>query len=280
MSIVADRPAAWAGVFYPAEPGRLRADITRFMNESNVKKRDETICGVISPHAGYVYSGPVAGHAYAAVRGKTYHRVVVLSPSHHVALRGVSIWPRGSFATPLGDIPIDEEGATLLMERADGFFVDFPAAHEREHAVEVQLPFLQVALGPFHLLPLVLGGHDLSTARNLARILFETFGAEDTLYVASSDLSHYHEYDRAVMIDALLLKTLEELDLECLARAIERGETEACGAGPILTAGAIARDHVAGAAELLGYANSGDTAGPKDQVVGYAAFLFTAGGRS
>lgn len=276
MKSVTDRAAAWAGVFYPADPDQLRDEVLAHMENASDEEMGGDVHGIVAPHAGYIYSGPVAGSAYRSILGKSYKRVIVLSPSHRVALQGVSLWPAGSFTTPLGSIPVDQEGAARLIGRAGGFFHDLPAAHRKEHAVEVQLPFLQVALGPFHLLPLILGSHDLATARNLARILFETFGAEDTLYVASSDLSHYHEYDRAVRIDRLLLNLLEKLENEELSRAIERGETEACGAGPILTVATVSRDYCNGKATLLDYANSGDTAGPHDQVVGYAAFRFSS----
>lgn len=280
MKSASERSAAWAGVFYPADPDQLRDEVIDHMESSGEEAPGGDVLGIVAPHAGYVYSGPVAGHAYQAIRGRRYERVIVLSPSHRVALRGVSIWPRGSFTTPLGRVPVDEEGAERLLARAKGFIHDLPAAHVQEHAVEVQIPFLQVALPPFKLIPLVLGTHDLATARNLARILFETFGTKDTLYVASSDLSHYHEYDNAVLIDRLLLRELEGQENESLARALERGETEACGAGPILTVATLSKDHCAGRCTLLDYANSGDTAGSREQVVGYASFLFTAGGES
>jgi len=246
MKSASIRDAAWAGVFYPADPDELRDDILQYMEDSGVEETDKIVHAIVAPHAGYIYSGPVAGHAYGAIRGKSYKRVVVLSPSHRIALTGVSVWPEGSFSTPLGEIPVDEEGAARLIDRAGEFFVDLPEAHIQEHAIEVQLPFLQVALPPFALLPLVLGSHDLATARNLARLLFETFGVEDTLYVASSDLSHFHEYQSAIRIDKLLLNNLEELENEALSRAIERGEAETCGGGPILTVATLTRDHCAG----------------------------------
>ncbi len=275
MNPTTDRKPAWSGVFYPADPRDLERDVNRYMEESGEHPSEEEVIGLVAPHAGYVYSGPVAGHAYASIKGRSYSRVVVLSPSHRVAFQGVAIWPRGTFETPLGSIPIDEDGCDRLLDRAGGFFTELPAAHTKEHGIEVHLPFLQEALSSFKLIPLILGGHDLETARNLGRILAETFPERDTLFVASSDLSHYYEYDHAVQIDSLLLDTLEKQDTEGLARALGRGETEACGAGPILTVATISRDFADGHATLLRYANSGDTAGTRDEVVGYASFLFS-----
>lgn len=268
------REAAWAGQFYPSDPDELRAVVKRHMDEAEATAPAKNVVGIVAPHAGYVYSGAVAGNAYAAVRGRSYRRVVVLAPSHRAAFRGASIWPRGSYRTPLGAVPIDEAGAERLLAEGKGLVADLPRAHLEEHAVEVQIPFLQVALGDFRLIPLVLGSHDLAFAAALGELLARLFGGADTLYVASSDLSHFHAYDEAVRIDGLLLDLLGRLETERLAAALERGDTEACGAGPILTVASAARDRFGARARLLDYANSGDTAGGKEEVVGYASFLF------
>jgi hypothetical protein len=244
------------------------------MEEAEPPLPSGKVVGLVAPHAGYVYSGPVAGAAYAAVRGETYGRVVVLAPSHRAAFPGAALWPAGSYRTPLGAVPIDEDGAAELIRRAGDLVRDLPEPHREEHALEVQLPFLQVAIGSFRLVPLVLGSHDLEYAESLARLLADTFGPEDTLYVASSDLSHYHAYDEAVRIDGLLLGLLGKLETDRLAAAFDRGETEACGAGPILAVATASRDHFRARARLLRYANSGDTAGGKREVVGYASFAF------
>lgn len=274
------RPAAWAGQFYPSDPERLREDVTRYLDEGGDRWPGGPVVGLVAPHAGYVYSGAVAGSAYAAVRGGSYDRVVVLAPSHRARFRGASLWPRGAYRTPLGDVPVDEEGGARLLREGGGLVSDLPEAHDREHALEVQIPFLQVALTPFRLVPLVLGSHDPAYAASLARLLAETFGSEgtETLYVASSDLSHFHAYDDAVRIDGLLIDLLGRLETRRLAAALERGEAEACGAGPILTVAAASKEHFGASARLLSYANSGDTAGGKEEVVGYASFLFAREG--
>jgi AmmeMemoRadiSam system protein B len=242
------------------------------MDGAEAPRLDGEPIGIVAPHAGYVYSGPVAGSAYAPVRGRSYGRVVVLAPSHRAAFSGASVWPSGSYETPLGPVPIDAEGAAELRKRGGGLVSDLPGAHRDEHSLEVQLPFLQKALGSFRLVPLVLGSHDLDSARDLGALLDDTFGTADTFYVASSDLSHFHPYDEAVRIDRLLIETLEKLEVEKLSRALERGAVEACGAGPILALASAARDRWGVGARLLAYANSGDTAGDRQEVVGYAAF--------
>ncbi|MFH1680686.1 MAG: AmmeMemoRadiSam system protein B [Candidatus Eisenbacteria bacterium] len=268
------REPCWEGRFYPADPAELKRDVLRYIEEPEEAPPSGEVIGIVAPHAGYVYSGAVAGRAYAAVRGRAYDRVVLLSPSHRAAFRGASIWPAGSYRTPLGEIPIDEEGAEALLRAGEGLVRDLPGPHIEEHALEVQLPFLQVALGAFRLIPLVLGSYDLPFAEELAGRLAGAFGSEKTLYIASSDLSHFHEYGDAVRIDRLLLERLEKLEIEKLAGALDRGETEACGAGPILTVAVAARDRFGARALLLGYANSGDTGGEKGEVVGYASFAF------
>lgn len=271
------RRAVWAGQFYPSDPEQLSREIAGYLDQAGGGGVERSVVGLLAPHAGYVYSGPVAGSAYASVRDRSFDRVVVLAPSHRIAFTGASVWPAGAYETPLGAIPVDEEACARLLEKGAGIVREKPEAHLQEHALEVQLPFLQTALaGPFRLVPLVVGTGELSFARELARLLAEEIGRDGTLYVASSDLSHFHTYDDACRIDALLLDLLERLEMEKLAGALENGETEACGAGPILTVAAASRDHFHGRAKLLSYANSGDTAGGRREVVGYASFAFLA----
>ncbi|NNE10258.1 MAG: AmmeMemoRadiSam system protein B [Gemmatimonadetes bacterium] len=282
MTDLLDRLPAVAGRFYPSDPDELREDIAAFLAEAEEQADDdagaETIA-IVSPHAGYVYCGGVAGHSYREVAGKSFARVVVLSPSHTMSVSGVALHPAGSFRTPLGAVPIDEEGTAALLMRAPGFFHVDPEPHRLEHGIETQLPFLQQSIeGDFSLVPLIIGAHDLGFAENLARYLSETFDAKDTLYIASSDLSHYHPYDVANQIDGLLLELLEAMDLEKLARGLELGEIEACGAGAILTAALIAREQSGGACRFLHYENSGDRGGDRDEVVGYSSFVWSREG--
>ncbi|MBN1825930.1 MAG: AmmeMemoRadiSam system protein B [Candidatus Eisenbacteria bacterium] len=268
------RETAVAGLFYPSDPNELRETILGYLDGAETEPPAGAVVGLIAPHAGYVYSGPTAGRAYAAVRGRSYRRVVVMAPSHRAVFDGASVWPEGAYRTPLGDAPVDGEGARLLVERGDGLVRALPEVHREEHALEVQIPFLQVALGSFSLVPLILGDRDLEFAKRLAALLADCFGAEDTLYVASSDLSHFHAYDDAVRIDRMLLELVRSGETERLAAALDHGETEACGAGPILTLARASAERFGARPRLLGYANSGDTAGGRREVVGYASFAF------
>lgn len=282
MTDVLDRAPAVAGRFYPSDPAELREDIAAFLAEADEQAENEIdaeTIALVSPHAGYVFCGGVAAHSYREVVGKSFARVVVLSPAHTMSVTGVALHPAGSFQTPLGNVPIDEAGSAALLMRAPGFFHVDAEPHRLEHGIETQLPFLQQALsGPFSLVPLVIGAHDLEFAENLARYLTETFDTKSTLYIASSDLSHFHPYDVANQIDGLLLELLGEMDLARLARCLELGEIEACGAGAILTAAIIAREQRGSQCRFLHYENSGDRGGDRDEVVGYSSFAWTREG--
>ena len=269
------RKASVAGLFYLSDPDELTRQVSGFLDGAEAAVPRGDVVGLIAPHAGFVYSGQVAAEAYAAVRGRSFDRVVILAPSHRAAFDGASIWPSGVFETPLGAVQVDEDASRLLLKEGAGFVRDLPGAHGAEHALEVQLPFLQVALPPHRIVPLVLGSRDLAFARRLGTLLADLFGTDDTLYIASSDLSHFHPYETAVRIDRLFLDLLERSDLEGLERAVELGNAEACGTGPVLTVAAAAKEHFHARPSLLRYANSGDTAGGREEVVGYASVLYT-----
>ncbi len=281
MTDVLDRLPAVAGRFYPSDPAELREDIAAFLAEADEQAEADAgarTIAIVSPHAGYVFCGGVAAHSYREIVGKSFARVVVLSPAHTMSVSGVALHPAGSFRTPLGTVPIDEAGTAALLMRAPGFFQIDPEPHRLEHGIETQLPFLQQSLkGSFALVPLIIGAHDLAFAEHLARYLSETFDAEDTLYIASSDLSHFHPYEIANQIDGLLLELLEEMDLVKLSRGLELGEIEACGAGAILTTALLAREQSGSQCRFLHYENSGDRGGDRDEVVGYSSFAWTMG---
>lgn len=220
---------------------------------------------IIAPHAGYIYSGPIAGTAYAALRGdrEIIRRIVLLGPSHHVPLQGLATSSADAFATPLGEVPLDQETvrqAESLPQVAPG-----DDAHAPEHSLEVQLPFLQLTLGDFTLVPLLVGD---ATPEEVARVLAALWGGPETRIVVSSDLSHYHGYHAAMGLDAATARAIGSLRLD----GVE--DDGACGCRPIR--GLL---HQAGRLGLkvktLDLRNSGDTAGPRDQVVGYGAFAFT-----
>jgi MEMO1 family protein len=265
------RPPAVAGTFYPKGAGPLRALVEGFLAAANGPgaartSSHHTPTALIAPHAGYVYSGPTAGHAFAALGpgASQIRRVVVIGPAHFVPFRGIAVSGAQAFRTPLGDVPLD--GAAIAALRALPQVVLSDVPHQPEHALEVELPFLQTALGAFTLLPLVVGE---ATPEEVAEVLALLWGGPETLLVISSDLSHYEAYDRAQQHDAVTAAAIERLDGAAL------GPRDACGYLPV--GGLLIEARRRGLAALrLDLRNSGDTAGPKDQVVGYGAWAFTA----
>ncbi|GAB4166454.1 MAG: AmmeMemoRadiSam system protein B [Rhodocyclaceae bacterium] len=266
--MLAIRPAAVAGLFYPADPDELREAVDAFLDTAATPRAKAPVA-LIVPHAGYVYSGPVAASAYALLRnsGERYARVAVFGPSHRVFLRGLAAPRADVFVTPLGEIPVDREGVAAVA-RLHGVS-ESEHAHALEHSLEVQLPFLQRVLGSFSLVPFVVGD---AAPEDVARVI-ETL-AEDarTLVVISSDLSHYHGYDEARRLDA---RTVERI----LGLATDIDHEQACGATPINGALAWARRRGL-TVQLLDLRNSGDTAGDRSRVVGYSAFAFHEAGGS
>ncbi len=235
--------------------------------------RDEAPLALVSPHAGYVYSGPIAAFAYRAVQGRAYDTVVVIGPSHRDAFTGLSVYDTARFDTPLGEIPCDRE----LIKGLIGAHPNIgyrPSAHRDEHSLEVQVPFLQRALTNFKLVMVVAGGRDPEAEMKLVDVLVEYAKQKRLLVVASSDLSHYHGYAEANRLDAVALASIAALDTATLIGDIGAGRCEACGILPVLITMDYAKRLGAQRGLLLKQANSGDTAGPKDKVVGYAALAF------
>jgi AmmeMemoRadiSam system protein B/AmmeMemoRadiSam system protein A len=243
---------------------------------------DGTILAAVAPHAGYPYSGPVAAWTYAALKGHKYSRVVVIAPSHYVAFGFSSIYDGDAYETPLGTIPIDKEFARQLTKMSSTIRFSeqghTPTSAGGEHAIEVQLPWLQKVLGNFQLVPIVMGDQSYESSRALGVALAKMIEADkkggDTLILASSDLSHYHPYDQAEIIDHKTLHALESWDYFSMSRNFETRTWEACGGAPIVAAMIYAERMGANKAEVLRYANSGDTSGDHSRVVGYSADLF------
>ncbi len=261
------RPPAVAGMFYPGEAETLARDIRTMLAATD--RTGYLPKALIVPHAGYIYSGPVAAAAYAALKNiaPRIHRVILLGPTHRVAVRGLALPGVDAFSTPLGDTPIDTEAIQHIAHLPQ---VTVNArAHAQEHALEVQLPFLQSVLGEFKLVPLAVG---LASAEEVAEVLELLWGGEETLIVISSDLSHYLPYDMARRIDSSTSQSILRM---------ETGITHdhACGAPPINGLLLAARRHHL-TPHLLDLRNSGDTAGPRDGVVGYASFSFEEGGET
>ena len=260
------REPAVAGFFYPDDADALREEVRACLAAGRRRLRDtqEAPKALIVPHAGYVYSGPIAGTAYAAIApiAERIERVVLLGPSHRVAFRGLALSSADAFRTPLGDVPLDGAGAAALAELRQ---VDvYDAAHAEEHSLEVQLPFLQVALGRFVLLPIVAGD---ATPAEVAEVIEASWGGPETLLVVSSDLSHYYDYATAASLDRATSAAIEALHPDGV------GEESACGRVPVRGLLVAAAKHAL-AARTLDLRSSGDTAGPRDRVVGYGAYAF------
>ena len=260
------REPAVAGTFYPARRGELASTVDRLLAAAAAApEAAPPPKALIAPHAGYVYSGPVAASAFrrvAALRDRI-RRVVLVGPSHFVPLRGVASSGAAAFATPLGAIEVDADADRELLELP--LVRERPDAHAREHSLEVELPFLQQVLGVFRLVPLVVG--DAAT-EDLGAALDLVWGGEETLVVVSSDLSHYHDHATAARIDAATARAIEELRWS----AIE--PEHACGSVAVRALLWVARRRGL-AVTRLDLRSSGDTAGPRDQVVGYGAWSFS-----
>jgi len=255
------RAPAVAGMFYPADPVELRRMLAGFFDRIACTSV-EPPKAVIVPHAGYIYSGPVAATAYAQLRPAGIRRVVLLGPSHRVAFSGLAVPKSLAWETPLGEVLIDSQALEKIVRLPQVRFSE--AAHELEHSLEVQLPFLQTVLEDFQLIPLVVGD---STEAEVAEVLDALWGGPETLIVISSDLSHYERYDVAKEKDQATAQAIVDLD----TRGLE--PDNACGLLPI--AGLVRLVQQKGLrSELLDLRNSGDTAGPRDAVVGYGAFAF------
>jgi MEMO1 family protein len=258
------RTPAVAGLFYPDDADTLREMVLGFL--ASVRPADEPPPkAIIVPHAGYIYSGPVAASVYARLSGgrDKIHRVVLLGPSHRVGFRGLAVSDATTFRTPLGDIRIDRQALDTVLKLPQ--VVRLEAAHATEHSLEVQLPFLQLLLDDFTLVPLVVGDAD---AAEVAEVLQRLWGGAETLVVISSDLSHFHDYATANRLDRATSETIVSLHPERL------GYDDACGRIPVAGMLLLAK-RLGLQGELLDLRNSGDTAGDKQRVVGYGAYAFS-----
>lgn len=268
------RPPAVAGMFYPRDAKELGAMVDGFLARASVPALPGVVA-LVSPHAGYPFSGPVAAYSYAALKGRRVARVVIIAPSHYDAFSYSSVYDGAAYSTPLGQVPVDQDFAAklatmspLIKRSSRGHS---PAGEQSEHALEVQLPFLQRVLGRFQLVPIIMGRQNYDISRALGLALAKLIQGQDTLIVASSDLSHYHTYDQAVALDHKTLAAIEEWDYLSMSRNFENGVWEACGGGPIIAAMIAAERLGAGQAKVLKYANSGDVTSDRSRVVGYGA---------
>jgi MEMO1 family protein len=266
------RRAAVAGSWYSDEPTGLAADVDRYVARADVAPMATPVIAIIAPHAGLIYSGPVAAFSYKAATSSGCTAMVLVGPSHFVPFRGVSIWPGGAWETPFGPVAIETELAAAI-QAASAEIVDVPTAHGREHSLELQMPFIARMWPGVPIVPLVMGHQTRATAFALGEALARAVAdrAGRTLLVASSDLSHYEDSATAGTLDAVVMRHIEALDPEGLMRALEGEPRHACGGGPMVAVLDAARRLGATTSRVLEYADSGDVSGDKTSVVGYMA---------
>ena len=264
------RPSPIAGTWYDGNPKKLAASVDEYLNAANPPEISGKIIAVIAPHAGYVYSGAVAAHAFAAVRNLTPDLVAVLSPFHSLAPYPLLTTRHDAYATPLGDIEVDKSALAELQSQLE--IPLMAVANDREHSLEIELPFLQRALkNEFKLLPLMIRAQEADTARQLGHALAQVLENKNALLVASTDLSHFYDQRTAGILDAEMLRRFESFDPESIFQAEETGKGFACGHAAVAAMLWAARDLGANKVQTLKYATSGDITGDHSSVVGYGA---------
>jgi len=263
-----------AGSFYPDNPEELSRMIDNFISVANPQEIGGRVFALISPHAGYGYSGQTAAYGYKLIAGKDYTTVIIIGPSHFYGFKGVSVYPQGALRTPLGDIKIDQEFTQKLLYKDSEIYFE-PQAFTREHSIEVQLPFLQKALSEFKIVPVIMGDCILPTCEKLAVLLAEAInGRKDVLLVVSTDMYHGYDYEEAEFIDNLTLNYLKDMDAQALYSGLREGKLQLCGGLPAVTALILADKLGHKKLEILEYTNSAQVTSKKTKgvwAVGYAS---------
>ena len=268
------RPPAVAGAFYPGSPSELAKTIAEQFSAAPKPSIGGKPTAIIAPHAGYVYSGGIAARGYKILEGEDYKTVIVISPSHMIAFNGISAFAGKAYTTPFGEIPIDKELTNKIASYSDQIKVS-NAGHEvgglrSEHALEVQLPFMQTALGKFELVALIMGEQPYSVCEALGNAIGKALqGRDDVLIVASTDLSHFHTSDIARSLDSVVIDNVKNFNYKKLSDDLDSRKAEACGGGPIIAAMIASEILGAKSVEITGYGDSGDITGDHSNVVGY-----------
>ena len=261
------RHAKVAGYFYPSDPLKLKKEISLMLDVSKLKKTYNKIFGIIAPHAGYVYSGKTAAYAYNLLEGKNFKTVIIISPSHSEYFPGICVYEGDAYDTPLGIIEIDKDKAEKICEGSKIIFKGIQG-HGKEHALEVQLPFLQSVMKDFKIVPIVIGDQGKMFVDELANQLTKIYD-DETIIVASSDLSHFHDTNTADRLDAIVEKRINDFDYDNLQKDLDNHNCEACGGGPIVAMMKAAASLNINNSEVLKRTHSGDVTGDKSEVVGY-----------
>ncbi len=264
------RRSSIAGTWYPDRPEILTQTVRDMLASSQAVQAPGDLVALVSPHAGLRYSGPVAAAGYRLLEQHSFDTAVLLGPSHYVRFQGASVFSRGAFETPLGRVLIDEElaGAIQAREPRHHFMVE---AHDREHCLEMQLPFLQVLAPEISIVPIIMGEQNRANVEAVAAALGDAVAATSkrVLLIASSDLSHYKSAKTASFLDGQVADLVEKFEPEELMELLQRNPEHACGGGPIVAVLKAARALGAGTARVIHYGDSGDVTGDKTEVVGY-----------
>lgn len=261
------RKPAVAGMFYPADENNLRSEIEQLLSEVEIDAEVENIFGIVAPHAGYKYSGLTAAKAYKLIENKIYETVIVISPSHREYFAGSCIYEGEAYQTPLGVVPINNEIRDKIISGSDSIFLG-NHGHNLEHALEVQVPFLQTVLGDFKIVPIVMGDQNKQYVYDLAARLADVVDNK-TLIVASSDLSHFHSKQQANLLDTKVEQSIADFDYEGLLKNLEFKNCEACGGGPIAAMMKAAEMLNHTTSKIIARSDSGDVTGDDSEVVGY-----------
>lgn len=270
---MAARKPAVAGQFYPGDPRELRDSVAGYIADSHVVPAPERVVAVMSPHAGYIYSGPCAGFAFARVRGMKPKRVLLLGGSHRYAIKHASVYGKGGFDTPLGNFPVDEEFAAVA---AKALYSQSDAPHLLEHSLEVQLPFLHVALGTVPIVPILFGAHPEAWHEEAGKQL-AAMADDSDLLIASTDLSHYLSEEEANRIDRHTLEVVLGRNPAALGEGLRKGACSMCGGAAVTAAMSYAAARGATEWSLLDYRTSGAVSRDYDRVVGYGAVSMERG---
>jgi AmmeMemoRadiSam system protein B len=274
MTLTDVRPSPIAGTWYEGDPARLARAVDGYLDAAHIPALDGEAMAVISPHAGHIYSGAVAGYAFAPLRGKSFELVAVISPFHQMAHQPLITTAHSAYETPLGNVPVDKEAMLALdtVLKADLGFGLSPMLRDKEHSLEIELPFLQRALtGDFKLLPVMVRAQEPEVARGLGLALAQVLKGKNALLVASTDLSHFYDQDTANKLDAEMLKRFVSFSPDGIFLAEYTGKGFACGHAAVAAVLHAARELGADKVQVLHHATSGDVTGDFSQVVGYGA---------
>jgi AmmeMemoRadiSam system protein B/AmmeMemoRadiSam system protein A len=270
------RKSVCAGSWYDNQPEALSRQLDQYLLQAEIHAPAERIVGLIAPHAGYVYSGKIAAHAYRLVFGKNYDTIIVIGTAHRLGFKGCSIYPKGGYETPFGVAAIDETLASEISKASGFTFI--PEAHNGEHSVEMQVPFIQKVMPEAKIVPILMGAPSKKTISSLAEAFTKTLHDKKALVIASTDLSHFLSKGKANTVDKATLALIESMDTDTIIKKMGRRENIMCGGGPVAAVLLYAKNIGEANVKVLKYADSSQAGGDESRVVGYMAAAVYAGG--